>query len=142
MKSNIKSALLCAGLIVLSAVIMRYGRGGAYAPSSDYSYADAAKEVFYMYGESSGEPQAINPAAANAVLSALEVPDGAGETLDADGNIPVNESGICSEDGSVEKGSENGAPDSKVKDASGDSVVLPPVLKAPASESLEVSGGR
>lgn len=108
MRSKIKSALVCALLMTVSLVAMRYGRDEGYIPADDY--INSAEEVFFMFDERETESFALSTYSANNILSiqngeSITVPD-AGE------NIPVQSGSVSAE-------------------------VLPPVVTPPENE-LEV----
>ncbi len=63
MNKRIKSAIGCAVLFILSAVILFRGSDTGL-PSEDYGMS--VKEVFYMYGD---EVSAVNPVSAGHILN-------------------------------------------------------------------------
>ena len=66
MNKKVKSAIGCAVLFTLSALILRQGSDTGL-PSEDYGMS--VKEVFYMYA---GEASAIHPTSAEHVLNFVE----------------------------------------------------------------------
>ena len=65
MRKRIRSALGCAVLFTLSAVILFHGSDTGL-PSEDYGMS--VREVFYMYGDT---PQAVTPVSAEHILNTL-----------------------------------------------------------------------
>ncbi|MBQ7821784.1 MAG: hypothetical protein IJ391_05830 [Clostridia bacterium] len=68
MKTKTKSTLICALLMTVSLVAMRYGRDEDYIPAE--SYGESAREVFFMFDESEVPVSAISYYSANNILSA------------------------------------------------------------------------
>ncbi len=66
LKKRIRSALGCAVLFTLSAVILFHGSDTGL-PSEDYGMS--VREVFYMYGDT---PQAVTPVSAEHILNTLQ----------------------------------------------------------------------
>ncbi|MBQ4137380.1 MAG: hypothetical protein IJD67_04645 [Clostridia bacterium] len=69
MNSRVKSAVVCALLLCVSLVGMRYGRDENYLPYKEYG--EVAKEVFYSCG-SDIEAGALSYYSANNIINASE----------------------------------------------------------------------
>ncbi len=67
MQANTRSALICALLLTVSVLAMRYGRDEGYIPADDYK--ETAREVFFMYDERRAAPSAVSSYSANNILA-------------------------------------------------------------------------